>query len=175
MTDPVKDRSTDAPGPGPERADAFGARRAEAAADARMAAEDEFRRAGNGRDGPMSVTMLFRRLIDDVATLFRKEVAMATSEILHSMHDVKSGVGGMIGGAAVLYAGVLILLLAGVFGLAEVMETWAAALVVGGAAALLGLIMLQVSKRKVEPRHFAPEHAARAIRKDKDMIERQTR
>jgi hypothetical protein len=75
----------------------------------------------------------------------------------------------------VLYAGGLFLLAAATLGLAEVMPGWAAALIVGGVVSLIGLIMLQVGKNKVRPRHFLPERLGEALRKDKDVIGRQTR
>ena len=122
---------------------------------------------------PMSVTGLVRRLIDDVATLFRKELAMATSEVLHSVDDAKAGLASMIGGVAVLYAGFIFLLLAATIGLSQVVAGWAAALIVGGAALLIGFIMVQASKKKLEPRNFAPHRTAEALRKDRQMIGRQ--
>ncbi len=124
---------------------------------------------------PMSVTALMRRLVDDVATLFRKELALATAEVLHATHDVRSGISSMIGGAAVLYAGFVGLLAAAVLGLAEVMPAWGAALIVGLAAVLLGLGLLRWSKSKMRPRHFAPERTAASLREDQAMLRRQMR
>ena len=131
-----------------------------------------------GRDEPekpTSITALLRRLIDDVGMLFRKELAMATSEILHSVDSGKAGLASMIGGTAVLYAGLLFLMLSATIGLTEVVEGWVAALIVGGVAAVIGLIMVQVSKRKLRASSFAPRHAADSLRKDREMIGRHTR
>jgi hypothetical protein len=122
---------------------------------------------------PMSVTGLVRRLIEDVATLFRKELAMATSEVLQSVDEAKAGTIGMVGGGAMLYAGLLFLMLAGTLALTLVLPGWAAALIVGGSAALIGLIMVQASKRKLRARSFAPKRAADELRKDREMIGRQ--
>lgn len=122
----------------------------------------------------MSVTGLVRKLIEDVGRLFRKELAMATSEIVDSVEGVRSGVAGMIGGAAIFYGGVLCLLAAAVAGLAEVMEAWAATLIVGAAAAILGFIIMQIGKRRVSPRAHRPVRTEEALRRDRDMIKRQT-
>lgn len=125
------------------------------------------------REEPASVTSLFRRLIEDVATLFRKELAMATSEILHSVDDARGALASMLSGAAVLYAGFIFLLLSATLGLALVLEPWLAALIVGGGVALIGLIMVQSSKSKLKPSHFSMQHTADSLRKDREMIGRQ--
>ena len=120
-----------------------------------------------------SVGRLLSRLVDDVSVLVRKELALATSEVSHSIDQAKTGAGSAIAGGAVLYAGVLFLLLAATFGLAEVMPPWAAALIVGGVVTLVGLIMFQSGKKKMQASSFTPDRAARSVRKDADMIERQ--
>lgn len=127
-----------------------------------------------GAEG-MSVPALLRRLVDDAATLFRKELAMATSEILHSVHDVRSGIASTVSGAAITYAGFLFLLVAATLGLAQVFEDWLAALIVGGAVLIVGFIMMQAGKSKTRARHFAPDRTAEALRKDHEMIGRQIR
>jgi hypothetical protein len=136
--------------------------------------QSDWRYVEAGREHAVSVTGLVRKLIEDVSRLFRKELAMATSEIVDSVEEVRSGVAGMIGGAAILYGGVLCLLGAAVAGLAEIMEAWAATLIVGAAAVVLGLVIMQLGKRKVSPRAYRPHRTAEALRRDRDMLKRQT-
>jgi hypothetical protein len=124
---------------------------------------------GDGESAPR----LLGRLLDDVTTLIRKEMALATSEISHAVDEARKGATGLVSGGAVLYAGGLFLLLAATFALALIMPAWAAALIVGAAVSLVGLVMVQSGKRKVEARSFAPERTAQSMRKDRDMIERQ--
>lgn len=121
-----------------------------------------------------TVPHLLRQLLDDASVLIRKEIALASSEITHAVDQAKQGAVGLVSGSAVLYAGVLFLLAAATLGLAEVVPGWAAALIVGGVVSLIGLIMLQTGKKKVQPRNFAPHRTGEALRKDRDMIERQT-
>lgn len=123
---------------------------------------------------PSTVTHLLRQLMDDVTTLLRKELALATSEISHSVEEAKRGAGGLVSGGAVLYAGLIFLLASATLGLSEVMPGWAAALIVGGVVALIGFGMVQAGKKKLEPGSFAPDRAADSLRKDKDMIRRET-
>lgn len=115
-----------------------------------------------------SVTTLVRELADDITSLFTKEVALAKSEISHSMQEAKAGAMGMISGGSVLYAGFLFLLLAAVLGLANVVELWLAALIVGAAVAIIGFAMVQAGKKKLEPSSFKPEHTIDSLKKDRN-------
>ena len=123
---------------------------------------------------PGTVAHLLRQLVDDVSLLFRKELALASSEVSHSFDEAKQGVGGLATGGAVLYAGVLFLLLAATLGLAEIMSAWLAALIVGAVVALIGFGMVQSGRKKMRPSSFTPDRAAGSVRKDKEMIGRQT-
>ena len=49
-----------------------------------------------------SATDLLRQLLGDVTVLFRKELALAASEVSHSVDEAKHGVQTMITGGAVL-------------------------------------------------------------------------
>lgn len=126
------------------------------------------------RNDPGTIGKLLSKLVDDVALLVRKELALATSEVNQSIDQAKTGVTSIVSGGAVLYAGVLFLLLAATLGLAEVMPGWTAALIVGGVVSLIGLIMVKTGSNKVQPKSFAPDRTARAVRQDADMIGRQT-
>lgn len=120
-----------------------------------------------------SVPNLARRLLDNATTLIRKELALATAEVKESVDGVRAGVGGVATGGAVLYAGFLFMLLAAVLGLMTVMVPWAAALAVGAGVALVGLIMLQVAKRKLRARRLVPARTVDSVSKDADMIRRE--
>jgi len=136
-------------------------------------AEIRAREPGARVQEPASIGHLLSQLVDDVAELVRKELALATSEVSQAIDRAKSGVGAVAGGGAVLYAGILFLLLAATFGLAEVMALWAAALIVGAVVTVIGLVMYRGGKSKLEAGNFAPDRTARSVRKDADMIERQ--
>jgi len=120
-----------------------------------------------------SVPDLLHQLLVDVAMLFRKELALAASEIRSSVDDAKRGAGSLVTGGAVLYAGFTFLLGAAMFGLATVMSLWLSALIIGAVTVVIGLIMVQVGKRKLEPTSFAPDRTMESLRKDKRAIRRQ--
>lgn len=115
---------------------------------------------------------LVRRLAEEVTTLFTKEIALLKVETTSAINDTKSGITSMAAGGAVLYAGLLFLLASATLALAEVMEPWLAALIVGGVVAIIGAIMLASGKRKLEPAAFKPEHTTASLEKDRDAIKR---
>lgn len=121
-------------------------------------------------DSEKSVTGLIKELANDVVALLTKEAALAKSEVSHSMHEAKAGALSMISGGSVLYAGFLFLLLSAVVGLANVVEFWLSALIVGGVVALIGFIMLQSGKKKMEPSSLKPQHTIDSLEKDRNAV-----
>lgn len=111
-----------------------------------------------------------RHLIDDLAVLFRKELALAGSEVSHSLNDTKKGVSGLISGAVVLNSGYLFLLAAATLGLGQIMEFWLAALIVGGVVTVIGLVMVTSGKKKLEPSSMKPTHTMDSLHKDKQSV-----
>jgi hypothetical protein len=116
------------------------------------------------------VPSLLRRLANETATLFAKELALATTETTNAVKDAQVGLTRVAKGGAVMFVGLIFLLLAAVYALMEYVQPWLAALIVGGVATLIGAIMLVSGRRKLEARALAPRHTTAAIRKDADMI-----
>lgn len=142
----------------------------ESAAPGSVLEDFEARRSNGGTRVEERPFSLFRRLIDEVTTLFAKELALLKAETTGAIHDTRAGIGAMAAGGAVTFAGFLFLLTAATFGLAQVVEPWLAALIVGGVVTLIGLIMLSSGKKKLEPRAFKPTRTAASLREDRDMI-----
>jgi uncharacterized membrane protein YqjE len=116
---------------------------------------------------------LLRQLLGDVTILFRKELALAASEVSQSVDQAKHGVQGMITGGAVLYAGLLFLLAALTLWLMTMMTAWMAALIVGAGVTLIGILMLAAGKKRMSATSLAPERTLASLRKDKHAVERQ--
>lgn len=131
---------------------------------------------GNGyeRTTGRSPLTLMRQLVADVTVLFRKEAALAAAEVNQSVHSVTAALGSMVGGGAVLHAGIIFLLASAAIGLAQVMAPWLAALIVGSVVTVIGIIMLQAGKKKLEPSRFKPERTVDSLRKDKEALRRHT-
>ena len=125
-------------------------------------------------DTDTSVLGLIRQLAHEVPALLTKELALAKAELQESARTTKAGVAGVAGGAIVLLAGLIFLLLAVVYGLALYMQPWLAALLVGVVVTVIGFIMLQAGKKQFEPSHFKPERTISSLQKDKDAVQRKT-
>lgn len=122
-----------------------------------------------GAEEPSSVGLV-TQLTREMTSLFSKELALARSELSHSVRAAKAGVMGVASGGLVLFAGFLFLLLAAVLGLATIMQPWLAALIVGGTVTVIGFTMVQSSKHKLEPSSFKPTRTANALHRDRDAM-----
>jgi uncharacterized membrane protein YqjE len=123
---------------------------------------------------PETVTGLLTRLVGELSTLFRKEIALAKAEVSQAATHAKAGAIALISGGAVLFAGLLALLAAAIIALAQVVVFWLAALIVGVATIIIGLIMVYSGKKQLEPSSFKPERTQEALRKDKEVVQRRT-
>jgi hypothetical protein len=115
-----------------------------------------------------SIGGLLRQLTREVP----KELALAKAELQQSLTTLKAGVAAVAGGAIVLLAGFIILLMAAVYGLATMMQLWLAALIVGVITLIVGFVMLQSGKKQFEPSHFTPDKTLHAMQQDKDAMKR---
>jgi hypothetical protein len=84
----------------------------------------------------LSTKDLLGRIAEDVKELVTVEVQLAKAEVKADLREELTMAKGLGAGALLGYAGVILLLVAGAFGLANVMPGWAAALVVAGALLL---------------------------------------
>jgi len=121
---------------------------------------------------PDSAAGLLSRLMGEVSTLFRKEIALAKAEVSEAASEAKAGAISLVAGGAILFAAVLVLLAAIVLLLAERMDPWLAALIVAVVVAVIGFVMIQSGKKKLDPSSFRPERTQDSLRKDKEMVQR---
>lgn len=133
---------------------------------------DPRREAEPGLADDPSFVALLRQLAREVPELFSKELALAKAEFQQSFTTLKTGIAAVAGGAIVVLAGLIILLMAAVYGLATMMQPWLAALIVGAVTLIIGFIMLQSGKKQFEPSHFTPDRALNAVHQDKEALKR---
>ena len=126
----------------------------------------------NRQQEPHTMTGLLRRLLNEVSTLFRQEVALAKSEVTEAFSEAKVAAISMASGGAFMFAGVLVLLAAAVLALRLVVADWLAALIVGGVVTAIGYLMIHSGKKKLEPSTFKPERTQRSLQQDKEMLHR---
>jgi uncharacterized membrane protein YqjE len=127
-----------------------------------------------GDDEPQSQSTLalLRRLTSELVTLVRQEIQLASAEVSRSLLTaLKGGVSVAVGGA-VLYAGLLVLLLAAVIGLSYVVAAWLAALIVGLVVGVIGYIMVHAGLKALSPGNLKPERTQESLQRDKDVLTR---
>lgn len=115
---------------------------------------------------------LMRRLLNEVATLFRQELALARAEFMRSVSRLLVSATSVATGAAILYAGFLVLLAAAVLGLAHAVEPWLAALIVGAVIGVIGYIMMHAGIKAMTSGAAKPELTAESLKRDKDVLTR---
>lgn len=126
----------------------------------------------NQERDPKSMTDLIRHLATDLSTLLSKEVELAKAEVGESVSEAKLAVSGMATGGVISIAGLVVLLMSAVYGLSNVVAPWLAALVVGAAALIVGLVMASSAKKKLSARALVPERTLESAKKDKKILER---
>lgn len=133
-------------------------------------------RPGVNRElGGDSIADLIRNLATDLSALLGKEIQLAKAEVGESVTDVKTAVGAIATGAVVAIAGLVVLLFSAVYGLSNVVEPWLAALIVGGAALLVGFMMVGAAKKKMSAESLVPDRTLDAAKKDQETLKRATR
>ncbi|HEY6924594.1 MAG TPA: phage holin family protein [Steroidobacteraceae bacterium] len=120
------------------------------------------------------ITELVRHLVNQVSTLFRQELSLATAELSRSLTALIVGVTSVAVAGALLFAGLLVLLFAAVAGLALVLPAWLAAVVVGVVVVLIGGSLLSVGVTRFKAATVPPKGSAESLRKDKDVLTRRT-
>lgn len=128
--------------------------------------------SGASRPEQESAASLVSRLVNDLTALFRNELALAKTEFSRAATNVKLGAAGLAIAGAVLLAGALSLVAAAILGLAEILDPWLAALIVGVALGLIGFVMLQSAKKKLEPSNLSMERTQHSLRRDAEVVAR---
>ncbi len=121
-----------------------------------------------------SIPDLIRNLATDLSSLLGKEISLAKAEVRESVTEVQTAVGAIATGGAIAVAGLVILLMSGVYGLSNIVDPWLAALIVGAAALLVGYMMVRGAKEKMSAHSFVPDRTMDSMQKDKETLKRAT-
>ena len=117
---------------------------------------------------------LFSDLSRETTTLVRQEVQLAKAELTQSATEAARGIGMLVAGGAVAYAGLLFLLLAIVFGLIEAgWDAWLSALVVGLVVVALGAILVLRARESLKPANLAPRRTVETLKEDQEWAKEQ--
>jgi xanthine/uracil permease len=117
---------------------------------------------------------LFSDLSRETTTLVRKEVQLAKAELTQSATEAARGIGMLVAGGAVAYAGLLFLLLAIVFGLIEAgWDAWLSALVVGLVVVAIGAVLVLRARESLKPANLAPQKTVETLKEDAEWAKEQ--
>lgn len=117
---------------------------------------------------------LFSDLSRETTTLVRQEVQLAKAELTQSATEAARGIGMLVAGGAVAYAGLLFLLLAIVFGLIEAgWDAWLSALVVGLVVAAIGAVLVLRARESLKPANLAPRRTIETLKEDQEWAKEQ--
>jgi hypothetical protein len=117
---------------------------------------------------------LFSDLSRETTTLVRQEVQLAKAELTQSATEVARGIGMLVAGGAVAYAGLLFLLLAIVFGLIEAgWDAWLSALAVGLVVVVVGAILVLRARESLKPANLAPRRTVETLKEDQAWAKEQ--
>ena len=122
-----------------------------------------------------SLGELFAELSRDTSTLLRQEVELAKTEMSEKMTKVGINVGFLAVGGAVAYAGLLFILAAVAIGLAQVVASWLAALIVGLVVAGIGYFLVQKGLSALKQTNLAPKQTIESLKEDKEWAQQQVK
>lgn len=109
-------------------------------------------------------------LFRDGSSLIRQEIELAKTEMRENVSSmVRDGMGIAIGGA-LAFVGLLALVAAAILALALIMPAWAAALIVGGVLALIGMMMVMAGMRALRKTGLTPRKTMETLREDARMV-----
>ncbi len=116
---------------------------------------------------------LFSELANETATLVRHEVELAKVEMAAKAKTAGYDAAQVAVGGIIAYFGALALVLALIFGLAEVMPLWASALVVGLAVIAVGGVVAYFGVRALQRLDPAPRQTMRTLQENKQWLREQ--
>jgi membrane protein DedA with SNARE-associated domain len=124
-----------------------------------------------------SIPEIFTDLVAQLTTLLRTEGQLARTEMSEKISQVAVGLGQLLAGAVLLIPALVILLQAGVAALVQQMniaEPWAA-LIVGGAALLIGLILALVGAGRLKAERLVPNRTIHQLQRDVSVARQEAR
>ena len=117
---------------------------------------------------------LFSDLSRETTTLVRQEVQLAKAELTQSATEAARGIGMLVAGGAVAYAGLLFVLLAVVYGLIEAgWEPWLSALVVGLVVLAISAVLVMRARESLIPANLAPQRTVETLKEDAALAKEQ--
>jgi len=128
--------------------------------------------SSNGR----TVADIVRELVSETSVLLRKETQLARAEIAEKTDQIVRGLALVVAGAALAIPGIVVLLGAAVVAMIDAgVDRTIAALVVGGAALLIGILCAWIGARAMKAERLVPHRTIAHVRRDVSLAKNQLR
>jgi len=114
-------------------------------------------------------------LLVQMSTLFSKETQLVRAEVSENVASVGRGLAMIVGGAVLLIPALVILLQAAVSALTDhaQLEPYVSALIVGGIALILGIVLLLIGVSQLKAENLLPNRTVRQLRRDAHVVKQQ--
>ena len=123
-----------------------------------------------------SIGTLLGDLGRQVSTIVRKEIDLARVEIMSGIGRMGRGAATTAAGGALIYAGLLVVLIAIVLALIDAgLDPWLAALIVGAVALLVGGLVTALGVQQVRTTEIAPKQTAETVRENVEFVKEQVK
>lgn len=113
-----------------------------------------------------SLGALFAELSQETSTLIRQEMQLAKAEVSQKLSKAGKNIAILAAGGVIAYVGFLALTAALILGLAEFMDVWLAALLVGVIMAVVGYIIAQRGLSELKEMTPVPERTIESVKED---------
>lgn len=128
----------------------------------------------NGQSNGRTVADIVRDLMNETAALLRKESELARAEVAEKASQAARGVGFVVAGAVLAIPALTVLLGAAVIAMVDAgIDRGAAALVVGGVAFLIGVVLAALGWRALQARGLVPTRTIAHVKRDVTMARHQ--
>jgi hypothetical protein len=121
-----------------------------------------------------SLGELFGDLARDMGTLVSQEVTLARTEVADTATRVAKDVAILAAGGLVAYAGLLAIIAAAIFLIADRgVPLWLSALIVGAVVAALGYVLVQRSITALKQQDLTPRRTMQSLKEDTQWAKEQ--
>lgn len=127
----------------------------------------------NATQETRSIPGLLADLVRDVSELFRKEGMLVRAELAEAGQKMATGAEMIAAGGVLLLVALLVLVQALVIALAEVVGPGWAALIVGGALAAVGALLVHRGKRDLSAASLVPDRTIEQTSRDMRLAREQ--
>jgi len=122
-----------------------------------------------------SVSEVLQDIVRNIQDIMRSEVRLAKTEVREELAKIKTGSLVLSAGALGAAFSVLFLLIAIMFALANVVPSWAAALLVAVALAIVAGVMLTMGMNQFKQVHGTPDKTVESLRENVEWAKQQTK